>query len=56
MAIELVKMVKRTIITLQPLKVKMIAKRAGQLQIKYMPAQSNVNDLRSYIKELEIID
>jgi len=36
------------------MKVKMIAKRAGGLQIKYMPAQSTVNDLRSYCKELEI--
>jgi len=29
-------------------------KKAGQLRIKYMPAQSNVNDLRAYMKELEI--
>ena len=36
------------------LKVKMIAKRAGKLRIKYMPAQSTVNDLRAYCKELEI--
>ncbi len=36
------------------LKVKMIAKRSGKLRIKYMPAQSTVNDLRAYCKELEI--
>ena len=31
-----------------------MAKKAGRLQIKYMPAQSTVNDIRAYIKELEI--
>jgi archaellum biogenesis ATPase FlaH len=36
------------------MKVKMLGKKAGKLRIKYMPAQSNVNDLRSYIKELQI--
>jgi archaellum biogenesis ATPase FlaH len=36
------------------MKVKMLAKRSGGLQIKYLPAQSTVNDLRSYVKELEI--
>jgi archaellum biogenesis ATPase FlaH len=36
------------------LKVKMVAKTAGLLQLKYMPAQSTVNDIRSYCKELEI--
>lgn len=36
------------------MKVKMKAKKAGKFRIKYMPAQSNVNDLRSYIKELQI--
>jgi archaellum biogenesis ATPase FlaH len=36
------------------MKVKMIGKKAGSLRIKYMPAQSNVNDLRSYLKELQI--
>ena len=36
------------------MKVKMIAKKAGKLRIKYMPAQSTVNDLRAYCKELEI--
>lgn len=36
------------------MKVKMLAKKAGMLQLKYLPAQSTVNDLRSYCKELEI--
>lgn len=36
------------------MKVKMLAKKSGMLQLKYLPAQSTVNDLRSYCKELEI--
>lgn len=36
------------------MKVKMVGKKAGQLRIKYMPAQSNVNDIRAYVKELQI--
>lgn len=36
------------------MKVKMVAKKAGHLRIKYMPAQSNVNDIRAYVKELQI--
>jgi len=36
------------------MKVRMISKKAGNLQIKYMPAQSNVNDIRAYLKELQI--
>lgn len=36
------------------LRVKMLAKKAGSLQIKYMPAQSTVNDIRAYCKELQI--
>jgi len=36
------------------MKVKMVGKKAGKLQIKYMPAQSTVNDVRAYLKELEI--
>lgn len=36
------------------MKVRMIHKRAGNFQIKYMPAQSNVNDIRAYLKELQI--
>ena len=36
------------------LKVKMSAKKAGKFYIKYLPAQSNVNDVRAYIKTLQI--
>ncbi len=36
------------------MKVKMLAKKAGKFRIKYMPAQSTVNDLRAYCKELQI--
>jgi replicative DNA helicase len=36
------------------MKVKMVGKKAGHLRIKYMPAQSNVNDIRAYVKELQI--
>ena len=36
------------------MKVKMLQKKAGQLRIKYMPAQSTVNDIRAYLKELHI--
>jgi hypothetical protein len=36
------------------MKVKMLAKKAGRLQVKYMPAQSTVNDIRAYLKELQI--
>ena len=36
------------------MKVKMMAKKAGNLQIKYMPAQSTVNDIRAFCKELSI--
>jgi archaellum biogenesis ATPase FlaH len=36
------------------MKVKMISKKAGTLIIKYLPAQSNINDIRAYIKELQI--
>ena len=36
------------------LKVKMASKKAGQLQIKYMPAQSNVNDIRAFMREYQI--
>ena len=34
--------------------IKMAAKKAGKFQIKYMPAQSSVNHVRSYIKELTV--
>ena len=36
------------------LKLKLIAKRAGGFQIKYMPAGKNTNDIRSYIREYQI--
>jgi len=36
------------------MKVKMMAKKSGSLQIKYMPAQSNVNDIRAFCKELQV--
>jgi len=37
------------------MKVKMKQKQThGGLQIKYMPAQSNVNDIRAYLKELQV--
>jgi len=36
------------------LKVRMAAKKSGAFQIKYMPAQSNVNDIRAYIREFQI--
>ncbi len=36
------------------LKVKMSAKKSGKFYIKYLPAQSTVNDIRSYIKTLQM--
>jgi len=36
------------------MKVKMKAKTMGKLQIKYLPAQSNINDIRAFVKELQI--
>ena len=36
------------------MKVKMAGKKSGKLRIKYMPAQSNVNQIRAYLKELQI--
>lgn len=36
------------------IKVKMVSKKAGKYRIKGMPAQSNVNDIRSYLKEVQI--
>lgn len=36
------------------LKLKMIQKNAGSFMVKYLPAQSNVNTLRAYCKELQI--
>jgi hypothetical protein len=36
------------------LKVAMAGKKSGKFQLKYLPAQSNVNDIRAFIKEYEI--
>ena len=36
------------------MKVKMIGKKAGHYQIKYMPSGKNANDIRAYLKEYEI--
>lgn len=36
------------------LKVKLVGKKSGQYRIKGFPAQSNINDIRSYIKEVQI--
>ena len=36
------------------LKVKMIGKKSGAFQVKYMPSGKTANDIRSYIKEYEI--
>ena len=36
------------------LKVKMIGKKSGQYRVKGLPAQSNVNDIRAYLKEVQI--
>ena len=36
------------------MKVKMIGKKSGAFQVKYMPSGKTANDVRSYIKEYEI--
>jgi len=36
------------------MKVRMIGKKAGAFQVKYMPTGKNANDLRAYVKEYEI--
>ena len=36
------------------MKVKMIGKKAGAMQVKYMPSGKTPNDVRAYIKEYEI--
>ena len=36
------------------MKVKMIGKKSGAMQIKYMPSGKNANDIRAYLKEYEI--
>ena len=37
------------------LKVKTIGKKSGMLRIKYMPSGSTINDVRAYLKELQIV-
>jgi KaiC/GvpD/RAD55 family RecA-like ATPase len=36
------------------LKVRMVGKKSGTYQIKALPAQSNINDIRSFLKEYQI--
>ena len=36
------------------LKIKMAQKKSGRLFVKYLPAQSNINDIRSYCRELQV--
>jgi archaellum biogenesis ATPase FlaH len=36
------------------MKVKMIGRKAGMLQVKYMPSGKTANDVRAYLKEYEI--
>ena len=36
------------------LKVKLIGKKAGSYQVKALPAQSNINDIRAFLKEYQI--
>ena len=36
------------------MKVKMMRKKAGELYIKYLPSGSNILDVKTYIKELEL--
>jgi len=36
------------------LKIKMIGKKTGKYRVKGLPAQSNVNDIRAYLKEVQI--
>jgi archaellum biogenesis ATPase FlaH len=36
------------------LKVKMVSKKAGNYQVKALPAQSNINDIRAFLKEYQI--
>jgi replicative DNA helicase len=36
------------------LKVKMIGKKSGSIQIKYMPSGKTANDIRSYLKEYQV--
>jgi archaellum biogenesis ATPase FlaH len=36
------------------LKVKMMGKKSGSIQIKYMPSGKNCNDIRAYLKEYQV--
>ena len=36
------------------LKVKMVGRKAGSYQVKALPAQSNINDIRAFLKEYQI--
>ena len=36
------------------LKVKMVGKKSGSYQVKALPAQSNINDIRAFLKEYQI--
>lgn len=36
------------------LKVKMVGKKSGTYQVKALPAQSNINDIRAFLKEYQI--
>ena len=36
------------------LKVKMIGKKSGSIQVKYMPSGKNCNDIRAYLKEYQV--
>lgn len=36
------------------LKVKMLQKKSGHIQIKYLPSGKNVNDIRAYLKEYQV--
>jgi len=36
------------------LKIRMVGKKSGSYQVKALPAQSNINDIRSFIKEYQI--
>ena len=36
------------------MKVKLVGKKSGTYQVKAMPAQSNINDIRAYLKEYQI--
>ena len=36
------------------LKIKMVGKKSGSYQVKALPAQSNINDIRAFLKEYQI--